>query len=631
MTQENETIQAIEILLQEYKTKTKSLADISLCFQKDILEHLNQRKLALIKEDIKTLFDNYQSPDCSEAIETINNLIEEFLNPNETILTSPSLTEVPDISFYNTEGSRVDNLRLEDLDAGKIIDNRYELIKEIGKGGMAVVWKARDKIQQEGQMSEEQCYVAIKFINQGYDENIFANVVREANRTQSLRHDNIISILNVGKTAGLLFIVMELLQGQTLKQFIREKVKKSIESPKNQFIIPYQQAIDITRHIAEAIAYAHRSTASKKGILHLDIKPDNIFYNPDNGVIKVLDFGLARYATKEDDDKTVVKGIDGLTKSYASPEALRRYDIDVESNDDNEEILEASIEDDVYSLACVVYELFSGKKPFGLLLAHQAEIEKKTPIKLELNSQQWQALVNGLAFKRHQRTKNVDDFITEFFGEPKILKTEVLNANENKKKIQTIIVSILAGVIVPALGFGLYSFLNKEDNSPSSLEKAPVPVKLQIENIEKKAEPLKEEAIIFAKLGSLKFWENTNISEAKINETIKFYFSVDLPMYLTLIVINSSGTFDILSNRHLETTNKTYTYPEGFDSITLEGPVGTDKFRAFASEHPIEADWIKLTSTQEINADYLNSRFQEKYKTTGDNFVKETINIKVID
>ena len=656
MNKENEIIQAIEILFQDYENNTKNLTEVSTAFKEDILAKLSPRKFALIKSNLDSLFQNYQKKGYEDVVSSLNDLIDEYQTPNlTTIANQPSNTKtqteqttasVQDVSFYDTDGHKVEQLSLEQLATGRLIENRYQLIKKIGTGGMAVVWKALDKIQDEAQTTDDQRYVAIKFIDAGFDEDMFANTVREANRTRSLKHENIIDILTVGKTGGLLFIVMELLQGKPLKDFIREQVSQSKKSPqKDGFILPYEQALNLTQQLIESIAYAHLSNKHKKGILHLDLKPDNIFYNPENGLIKVLDFGLARYATKEDDEKTTFKGVEGLTKSYASPEALRRYQ--VEDDSDDRPILEASVEDDVYSLACIIYEIFSGKKPFGSLLATQAEEENKkiTPLKLPKN--QWQALTNALAFDRQKRSSTVQVLFDDFFK-----KTEKKTGDSFIAKIAAS--AFLVG-IVAIMGWLLY-FKDTSNDAPPIVKTDPIiktapkttssdnnksdDVKIQDKTVKKpeNTEPSLPPVKVTAPDPTLKFWavvNNKSKKVLKINKnsetiekhlkigdrlTLSFLASEDL--HLILVYIDSKLNMMIEPLPKCCKVDEIYEFRDK-KPMKISKPTGTDKIRFLVSQHKIKKSWIHLNKDGEIDENYINENLikesvpEKRYFTNG--------------
>ena len=157
---------------------------------------------------------------------------------------------------------------------GKILGNRYEILEEIGNGGMAHVYKAKCMLLNR--------FVAVKILRSEFvsDEEFLARFNAEAQAAAALSHPNIVSIYDVGREGNIEYIVMEYVEGKTLKEYIRENK-----------LLPWRQAVDFAIQIASALNCAH-----KKGIIHRDIKPQNIMLAAD-GVLKVTDFGIARAAS----------------------------------------------------------------------------------------------------------------------------------------------------------------------------------------------------------------------------------------------------------------------------------------------------------------------------------------------
>ncbi|TGO01976.1 hypothetical protein PN36_32840, partial [Candidatus Thiomargarita nelsonii] len=149
---------------------------------------------------------------------------------------------------------------------GLVIRNNYRLVEQLGEGGMCVVWKAIDLIQEAGDARNS--HVAIKFLNQDFKRHPDAlkALVREFDRYKRLTHPNIVKAHNLDSIGETYFMVMELLKGIPLKKFI--------ESHKNG--ISLIEAKSIIKDMAEALAYSHQN-----GIAHLDFKPANVFYSPD--------------------------------------------------------------------------------------------------------------------------------------------------------------------------------------------------------------------------------------------------------------------------------------------------------------------------------------------------------------
>ncbi|MEZ0535794.1 Stk1 family PASTA domain-containing Ser/Thr kinase [Caldicellulosiruptoraceae bacterium PP1] len=215
-----------------------------------------------------------------------------------------------------------------------VLGNRYEIIEKIGGGGMSVVYKAKDKMLNR--------FVAIKVLRSEYvnDEEFIKRFKSESLAAASLSHPNIVSIFDVGEDKGFHYIVMEFINGKTLKEVIKENGRLS-----------YKDAIAISIQICRALEHAH-----KKGIIHRDIKPQNIMID-ENGIVRVTDFGIARAVTTG----TIINtNITIGSVHYFSPEQARGGFVDAKS--------------DIYSLGVVLYEMTTGNLPF----------EGETPISVAL-------------------------------------------------------------------------------------------------------------------------------------------------------------------------------------------------------------------------------------------------------
>jgi serine/threonine-protein kinase len=206
----------------------------------------------------------------------------------------------------------------------KILAGRYEIMEKIGDGGMAVVYRARDKLLNRP--------VAIKVLRPEYvmDANFVDSFRKESRAAASLTHPNIVSIFDVGKDGNVYYIVMELVEGRPLSDIIREK------GP-----LDYRFVLKISEQIASALSVAHRNN-----IIHRDVKPHNILITQD-GHAKITDFGIARAVT---DGTTVNDNTVKGTVHYFSPEQGRGMYMDERS--------------DIYSLGIVMYEMLTGQVPF---------------------------------------------------------------------------------------------------------------------------------------------------------------------------------------------------------------------------------------------------------------------------
>ena len=207
----------------------------------------------------------------------------------------------------------------------KLLAGRYELIEKIGEGGMAVVYKAKDRLLNR--------YVAIKILRPEFtqDEQFLESFKRESQAAAGLQHPNIVSIYDVGRTGNINFIVMELVDGRPLSDLIKEKGR-----------LDYKTTIDIAKQMASALSIAH-----KHQIIHRDVKPHNIMITSD-GVAKLTDFGIARAvsnATMVADTSKIIGSV-----HYFSPEQARGAYVDERS--------------DIYSLGIVMFEMLTGRVPF---------------------------------------------------------------------------------------------------------------------------------------------------------------------------------------------------------------------------------------------------------------------------
>ena len=230
---------------------------------------------------------------------------------------------------------------------GKVIGNRYEILEKIGEGGMATVYKARCNILKR--------YVAVKVLREEFttDEEFIRRFNTEAQSAASLAHPNIVSIFDVGHEENIYYIVMELVQGKTLKEIINE-----------DGVLPWKWSVNIAIQVASALETAH-----KNNIVHRDIKPHNIIITED-GIAKVTDFGIAKAVS----NSTITAfGTTIGSVHYFSPEHARGGYTDAKS--------------DIYSLGVVMYEMLTGRVPFdadtpvSIALKHMQE-KPVEPMKL---------------------------------------------------------------------------------------------------------------------------------------------------------------------------------------------------------------------------------------------------------
>ena len=276
---------------------------------------------------------------------------------------------------------------------GMVIGDRYEILEKIGTGGMSDVYKAKD--------SKLNRYVAIKVLKSEFSENTnFVSKFRvEAQAAARLTHPNIVNVYDVGEEGDTHYIVMELVEGITLKNYIEKKARLSVK-----------EAISIAIQVSMGIEAAHNNH-----IIHRDIKPQNIMISKE-GKVKIADFGIAKAATSN----TITSNVMGSVH-YTSPEQARGGFSDERS--------------DIYSLGCTMYEMLTGRVPFdgettvAIAIRH---IQEDMPSPREFVSE-IPVCVEQIIFKCTQKSpdrryQSVSELIVD-------LKKSLITPNENFVKI----------------------------------------------------------------------------------------------------------------------------------------------------------------------------------------------------
>jgi len=288
---------------------------------------------------------------------------------------------------------------------GDTLNGRFLLQECLGFGGMGTVYKALDLRKLEA--SDRNPYIAIKALNvqfRGHPKSLIA-LQREAKKAQTLAHPNIVTVYDFDRDGTMVFLTMEYLAGKPLSQTLRTPGFSGMS---------FAETMLIVGGMGKALAYAH-----ERGFVHCDFKPANVFLT-DTGQVKVIDFGIARvFQRPENDGEATVfdaGSLGGLTPAYASPEMLEHREPDPR--------------DDIYALACITYELLTGRHPFDRLPATQARNARVKPQRPKnLGHRQWRALKAALSFDRETRTPTVTRFLQEMSGGHRIVRYAALAAS----------------------------------------------------------------------------------------------------------------------------------------------------------------------------------------------------------
>jgi eukaryotic-like serine/threonine-protein kinase len=271
--------------------------------------------------------------------------------------------------------------------AGQVLGGRYRLVRTLGEGGMGRVYLARDE-QVEGET------FAIKVLKGGLRGDALALLREEVHKTRRLSHPNIVDVHSLNSDGGRLYVLMEYLEGKPLNVILDEDFGRGM---------PLSRAWPIIEDVGAALACAHDHS-----VIHSDLKPANILVTT-SGRTKLLDFGIARAAR----GRGARPDAYALTPAYASCEMLEGQDPD--------------IRDDIYSFGCVIYEMLSGRRPFGKLDALAARDSDAHPQPLAgLSREQNTALSKALSFERESRTGSVEELLAALSSGKSLIRRPAL-------------------------------------------------------------------------------------------------------------------------------------------------------------------------------------------------------------
>jgi len=349
---------------------------------------------------------------------------------------------------------------------------KYKILREIGRGGMGVVYKALDIKNDK--------YVAIKILPQSMvDKESTVRFNREAVTCEKLNHPNILKVYEHGSIEGSHYIVMELIEGQSLKVIAKEKGK-----------FPEKDALQIIAQVLSGLGYAHA-----QGMVHRDIKPQNIMVDHVKRVI-IMDFGLVQVAGVT--HLTQTGGSMG-TAEYMSPEQVDTQEVDSRS--------------DLYSLGVTLYEMIAGQTPFtgnnaqAILMKHKFEAAPEVPgISVEVDKIVRKALIKNLA-ERYQKAEDmladIEKIIGPVFVAPtpvnevgtrqRLVRKDDVPASTPEKPPLPIAKIIIALVIIIIAAGGYYAYQNDildkvlTERAPSE-EALKTSVEVDMERLEKAGE-----------------------------------------------------------------------------------------------------------------------------------------------
>ena len=356
-------------------------------------------------------------PQCHTDNPSDSKFCKECATPLPTRLSQKSDPPSKDFSVSHTQTLQV---QTKELTRGSTLSERYEVIEELGRGGMGRVYRAVDK-----KIDEE---VALKLLNPqvGADKRMIQRFKNELKLARKIAHRNVCRMYHLGEEEGTSYITMEYVPGEDLKSFIRRSEQLSIG-----------KAISIGKQVCNGLAEAHRL-----GVVHRDLKPQNIMIDKE-GNAKIMDFGIARsLGGKGLTGEGVVIG----TPDYMSPEQVEGKEADQRS--------------DIYALGVILYEMatgripFEGKTPFSVAVKHKTEAPRDPRL---LNSQIPDDLsvviLKCLEKEREQRYQSVEKLLSELINIEKGLPTTT-KVIPKKKSLTAREVTVTFGLkktLIPAI------------------------------------------------------------------------------------------------------------------------------------------------------------------------------------
>jgi len=364
-----------------------------------------------------------------------------FENPDTQKFCGECGKAIPDSSRIDFSPTQTMETQLRELTTGATFAGRFQIIEELGKGGMGKVYKVFDtKIKEK---------IALKLIKPeiASDKETIERFSNELRFARKIRHKNVCQMFDLGEAEGTHFITMEYVPGEDLKNMIRMSKSMSVGA-----------AVNIARQVCEGLAEAHRL-----GVVHRDLKPGNIMIDRE-GDVRIMDFGVARILKE--------KGVTGAgviigTPEYMSPEQVEGKEIDQQS--------------DLYSLGIILYEMVTGRRPFegdtalSIALKHKTEIPRNPrDLNVQIPEELSRLILKCLEKDKRKRYQSADEVLAELIqvekGIPttekaiplgKALSSREITVKLNLKKI------FLPAMIVVAVAAAIVAFLLLRKPGPS--------------------------------------------------------------------------------------------------------------------------------------------------------------------
>ncbi|MDD5461282.1 MAG: serine/threonine-protein kinase [Methylococcales bacterium] len=506
-------------------------------------------------------------------IESADSNRESALNPESPAISSPIRPINEDAMSIMHSKQDTGSLGDFQLDIGSVIKFTFELVAVLGEGGMGTVYKALNKVWAEVEARDP--YVAIKVLKPELSANkqLVRSLYSDFDRTKMLANcPNIIKVHGFDRDGPHVYMTMEYLNGKTLGDYL------------NHTAMNLAQAWFIIEGVGNALAFAH-----KNNIVHRDIKPGNIIIT-DDGIVKVLDFGIASKINENEGDETKFGGhiLGALTMAYASPEMQKNYPPDAR--------------DDIYAFACVIYEILTGKQ------FYKQKTQKAAPIR-DLNNRQMEILNKSLAFERDHRTASINELLDKL----------------RPAKIPWVKYLSIAGGMLMIIGLVLWSV--RQPVTPPEIERAAITQAVQIPI----ASPPPSEASMSAPVSepvplvtpAVAVQESTPINSEpafspisndgivhiqtskpkyKIGESLKLSFTLTQPMYVRVINRDPKGEImtlrpNLVQSDKLLAAKKEHSFPPIRFKFPVKSPSGKSTITIVASAQPFSKD-VKL-----LNAD----------------------------